>query len=79
MADDFISEKFRVLFVQSQAVVFSVFVPLFQTDNQINILGLLYTLNTVQSLDVDDTDTAQLDEMAGNLRRSSTSVSSLTL
>ena len=64
MADNLVSKELNILFFQAQTVVFFLFVPLFKLDNKVDRLGILYALDTKQRLDVDDTDTAQLDEMA---------------
>ena len=48
MTYDFISKKFRVLVFQSQTVILRILAPLFQIDNQIDVLIQLYTFYTKQ-------------------------------
>ena len=68
MADNLVSKELNILFFQAQTVVFFLFVPLFKLDNKVDRLGILYALDTKQRLDVDDTDTAQLDKVTRDIR-----------
>ena len=64
MTGHFITKELGVFLVESQTVVLFVLVPLFQFDDQINALGLTDAFNTIQSLHINNTDTAKLDEMS---------------
>ena len=68
MANHFVTKEFCIFFFQTEAVIFFILIPVFQSDNQIDILGLSDTLYTEQSLDIHDTDTSQLDKMSRNIR-----------
>ena len=69
MADDLITQKFRVLLFQSKTIVFFFPIPLFQLDDQIDGLRILDALNAEQRLYINDSDTAQLDKMPCDIRR----------
>ena len=71
MADHLIAEKLRVAVLQAQPVVLFVLVPVLQLNDHVDILGIFYALNTVQGLHINDTDTSQLDEVLGDIRRTS--------
>ena len=68
MAYNLVSKIFCVLLMQSQTVVFFFFVPLFQFDNKVYRLGILNTLNTEQSLDIDDADATKFNEVTCDIR-----------
>ena len=68
MADNLVSKELNILFFQAQTVVFFLFVPLLELDDKIDGLGIFYALDTKQCLDVDDTDTAQLDKVTRDIR-----------
>ena len=68
MTGHFITKELGVFLIESQTVVLFVLVPLFQFDDQINALGLTDAFNTIQSLYINNTDTAKLNEMSGDLR-----------
>jgi len=68
MTGHFITKELGVFLIESKTVVLFVLVPLFQFDDQINALGLTDAFNTIQSLHINNTDTAKLDEMSGDLR-----------
>src|SRR5699024_6624683 len=67
MAYDFISEKFCIFLFQSKTVVLPVLVPLFHIDHEIDRLCLSDALYTKQTLDIDNTDSAKLDKMSGDI------------
>ena len=69
MAYDFISKILCVLFMKSQTVIFFISVPLFQFNNKVYRLGIFNTLNTKQSLNINNTYTTQFNEMSCNVRR----------
>ena len=71
MADNLVAQIFRIFLFQSETVVFSVLVPLFQTDYEVDILCLADTRSTEQRLDVHNTNTAQLDKVLCDIRCSS--------
>ena len=51
-----------------QAVIVIVFLPVFQLDDKIDVLFLLDTLNTIECLDIDDSDSAQFDKISRDVR-----------
>ena len=71
VADNLVAQIFRIFLFQSETVVFSVLVPLFQTDYEVDILCLADTRSTEQRLDVHNTNTAQLDKVLCDIRCSS--------
>ena len=71
MAGDFITEKLCIFLLHTKSVVFLVRIILFQLDHQINRVRLFNALHTEQRLNIDDADTAQLDKMTRDIRRSS--------
>lgn len=68
VADNLVAQIFRIFLFQSETVVFSVLVPLFQTDYEVDILCLADTRSTEQRLDVHNTNTAQLDKVLCDIR-----------
>ena len=68
MTCHFISKVFDILLFQSQAVIVIVFLPVFQLDDKIDVLFLLDTLNTIECLDIDDSDSAQFDKISRDVR-----------
>ena len=71
MACDLIAEIIHIFLFQTKTIIFFILAPVFQTDDQIDISRILYAGNTEQCLDIDNTDTAQLDEMLCNIRSGS--------
>ena len=55
--------------MKSQTVIFFISVPLFQFNNKVYRLGIFNTLNTKQSLNINNTYTTQFNEMSCNVRR----------
>ena len=78
MTNNLIAQKLCILVFQSQTVILLIFVPLLQLDYHVDRLCVLYTLYTEQGLYINDSDTAKLNEMTGNIRAEPTEVSSLT-
>ena len=66
-----IAQIFDIFFFQSQAVIIRIFLPVFQFNNQINLLLFLDTLHTIQSLYIYDANAPQFNKMPGHFRRSS--------
>ena len=69
MAHYLVPQVFRILLLQPQSVIFLFFVPVLQTNDQVNILGILDIGYTKQCLYIHDSDTAELYEMLRNIRR----------
>ena len=68
MTYHFIAEELCILLLQAKAIILLVTIPLFQLDDQVNGLRILDTLHTEQCLDINDSDTAQLDKMTRDIR-----------
>ena len=64
-----VAEIFRVSLLKAETIVFLVLVPVLQTDDKVDGLGVPYGRSTEQCLDIDDSDTAQLDQMFGHIGR----------
>src|SRR5699024_1468083 len=71
VAYDLVSEEFRILLLQPQTVVLFVPAPVFQRNDQIDILGLSDALHTEHGSYVHDADASQLDEVLCDIRCSS--------
>ena len=69
MAYDPVAKKFCIFLLHTQTVIFSVLVPLLQLDDKVNRLGVLHAFHTEQGLHINDSDAAQFDKMAGDIRR----------
>ena len=67
VADNFVAKVLRVFLFEAEAVVFCVFVPLSEFDDEVDGLSLFYARYTEQGFNVYDTDTAKLDEVLGGL------------
>ena len=68
MTYDFIAEELCVLLLKSQTVILVILLPVFQLDDQIDLLLLLDSLDTEQRLHVNDADSAQLDKVTCDVR-----------
>ena len=68
MADNFIAKDFFILFFQPQSVIFTLTIPLFQFDDQTDALAFFNALNTVQRLNINNTDTAQFNKISCDVR-----------
>ena len=68
MTDHLVAEKFRVLVLQPEAVVFLVLVPVLQVDDHVDGLGVFHALDAEQGLHINDADSPQLDEMPRDAR-----------
>ena len=68
MAYNFIAKELCIFLLQAKAVIFIIFLPIFQLDDKVDLLFFLYTLNTKQSLYIDNTDTSQFDKVSGDVR-----------
>ena len=68
MADDLIAQKLGILLLQAKAVIFLFPIPFLQLDNQINGLRILDALDSETCLYINDSDTAQLDNMSCDIR-----------
>ena len=68
MAHHLIAQIFVIFFFQSETVVFLLLVPVLQTNDQINILGILNTGDTEQCLHINDSDTTLFDKVFGDIR-----------
>ena len=65
------TQDVHMLILKTQAVIIVFLFPVFQFDDKIDLLALLDTLNTKKTLNIDDTDTTQFDQMLGDLRGTS--------
>ena len=68
VACHFVSKELCVLLLQAEAVILVLFLPVFKLDDKVDLLLLLDTLHTVESLDIDDADSAHLDEVSCDIR-----------
>lgn len=68
MADNFVSEEFRILVLEAETIVFLIFIPFFELNDHIDGLGIFYTLDTEQGLYVNNTDPANFDEISCDIR-----------
>ena len=68
MAYNLVAKELGILIFHAKAVILLVLIPLLQLDYHVNRLCILYALYTEQRLDIDNADTAKLDEMTGNIR-----------
>ena len=69
MTNNFIAQDFLILFFQSQTIILTLTIPLFQFDDQADALTFFNTLNTIQCLNINDTDTSQLNKISCDIRR----------
>ena len=68
MAYYFVAQKFRIRLFQSETIVFFFSAPVFQCDDQIDILCLPDALHTKHGLHIYDSNTTKLDKMSGDIR-----------
>ena len=68
MAYHLIAQIFGIILFQSQSVVLFVLIPIFQTDDQVNGLGIFYGQCTKQCLDIHDADTTQFNKVFCDIR-----------
>ena len=68
MADNSVSKKFCIFLLQTKSVVFFLSAPVFQSNDQIDILCFSYALYTEHRLYIHDSDTTQLDKMSCDIR-----------
>lgn len=68
MTDNLVSKKLNILLLQTQTIIFLIFVVLFQLNDQIDLLLIFYTLDTKQRFGINNTNTTKLDKMTGDIR-----------
>ena len=71
MAYNLISQKFRILILQSQTIVFLILIPVLQLNYHVNILSILHAFYTKQRFYINNANSSQLNKMLGNIRRAS--------
>ena len=69
MAHNFIAEELRILLLKTEAVILIILLPVFQLDDEVDLLLFLDALHAEERLDIDDSDTAKFNEISRDVWR----------
>ena len=68
MADNSVAKELCIFLFQTKSVILFLSAPVFQCNDQIDILSFSYALYTEHGLYIHDSDTTQLDKMSCDIR-----------